>query len=103
MDPINYLTVASYNNAILRTKFLKKRSVCLLPPQGFSLNNRPGSLQAYGWLALVKHGLREAGDPAMEVRDGRHGGEVRLAGVHVDGWIKTAAGSQFALMYHGCR
>lgn len=103
MDPTRYITFASFNNALFRTKYMKKASIALLPPQGHEIKNRPGSIQALAWLAMVRTQLKEAGDAVVEQRTQRHGGEIRLVGMRVDGWFKTVSGQQLVLLYQGCR
>jgi hypothetical protein len=53
MEPFDFVTFPSYNNALFRTKYMAKDSIILLPPEGFHHKNRLYSAQAMGILFLL--------------------------------------------------
>jgi hypothetical protein len=98
-DPLVSITFPQFNNMILRSKFMAKDSIAVLPPQGYdcSEEGRKSSLSALAYLSWLekKHKLGS-------FRCGRKGGEVVLNGHPVDGFGVDAAGVQHAYNFHGC-
>ena len=97
MEPLDYLTFPSFNNAVYRTKYMQQESICLLPPKGYSLKNRQYSVISLAWISWLE---KELG--LKNVRTARKGFEVRMAGHYCDGVGEDEQGVIHVMEYHGC-
>ena len=94
------LTIASACNKVLRKKFLKPETIGLLPPGGYSANNR-NSKKALMWLL---HMEQADGCQIQHARNGREYRPPELPHYSVDGYCaETRTVYEFlGCYYHGC-
>ena len=51
LEPVDYLTFPSLNNALFRARYMPERSLALIPPQGYAFKNQPTSMIALAWIS----------------------------------------------------
>ena len=97
LEPLDFLTFPSYNNALFRTKYMPEKALCMLPPLGYSHRNRLYSVSSMAWLRFMEVELG-----LVYIRTARKGGEINVGGHWVDGAGADASGHKHVLNYHGC-
>jgi hypothetical protein len=99
-DFVEAVIIASACNRVLRKKFLKPKTVGLIPPGGYSANQRY-SKKSLMWLLHMEH---TDGCQIRHVRNGRKYSPPELSQYTVDGYsAETRTVYEFVgCCYHGC-
>ena len=99
LDPFKYcVTIASACNRVFRQEFLEKKTIGLIPAQGYQ-PARKYSVMALQWLAWIHH---QSGDRILHALNG---GEQRIDNSYVDGYdpTKKIIYEFMGCLWHGCR
>ena len=97
VDPLASITLPSYVNTLFRNYHMEQDSIALLPPDGFCPQAVATSKKELAWLLWMKKKLG-----LVELYHNRNFRPINIAGFHVDGWGKDAAGQWYVLEFNGC-
>ena len=104
VDPFCYCTIAAAVMAVYRSKYLKEKSIGIIPKNLYRDGNKPFSKTSIEWLEFI------AAQTNSKILHAVHGGEKTIVDVelgktyHVDGFCEeTGTVYEFyGCVYHGC-